>query len=354
MASPAKSTKSDETAETAAESYDHTPQVVEPRCELSRKEFLRKFTTALKAAFSSYTRQSEAAWDRGEDFDGPVYVDYDSQINPWFTAEELGLVCQSARRGARVDAFQAAGKVVVRECDSGFRHSEAAKYVGNMVAQAVSAYSDNSPRYVRDGSDGMFGTNVISAPDVTLRSVADANGTPLRDSPQAPIFFCEIEDNNRSLPALIRHLGMLQINFPNLNGVVGIKGGTRKNGDQWAVLIHLQGNAVVAMIDFGPSALETRQANIANTTLALPLPPVGVEPVAGQHGAGAVAGNLPGWERMPNGQNAVLGVAAVFEIPANALLAGSHARGGLALAVPVNAPPARISLEEIVVRYFED
>jgi hypothetical protein len=77
----------------------------------------------------------------------------------------------------------------------------------------------------------MFGTNVISAPDVAVRSVYSANGTPLRDTPEAPIFFCEIENSYRSLPDLLRHLRMLQVNFQNLNGVVGIKGGTRENGD---------------------------------------------------------------------------------------------------------------------------
>jgi hypothetical protein len=95
-----------------------------------------------------------------------------------------------------------------------------------MVGQAISAYSNNLPRHVRNGSGGMFGTHVISAPDVAVSSISSANGTPLRDTPEAPIFFCEIEGNNRSLPTLIRHLGMLQVNFPNLNGVVGIKGGT--------------------------------------------------------------------------------------------------------------------------------
>ena len=357
MVSPTKSTNSNEThltAQSENSGVEAKTPLVQEQGQKTRKEFLRDFTKAVKVAFQSYTRQDNAAKDRGESFDGPVYVDCDSQISPWFTAEELGLVCQSAHRGARVDAFQASGKVVVRECASGFRHSEAADYVGDMVAGATADYSNNVPRYVRKGSDGMFGTNVISAPDVAVRSVADANGTPLRDSPLAPIFFCEIEDNNRSLAALIRHLGMLQVNFPNLNGVVGIKGGTRKNGDHWAVLIFLQGTAVTTLLDFGPSPLATYQTNLANTTLSLPLPPVGVEPVARQHGAGAVAANLPVWERMPNGQNPAGGGSAVLGIPANALLAGSHARGGVALAVPANAAPARISLEELVVRYFED
>jgi hypothetical protein len=169
------------------------------------------------------------------------------------------------------------------------------------------------------------------------------------------IFFCEIEDNNRSLPVLIRHLGMLQVNFPNLNGVVGIKGGTRKNGDQWAVLIFLQETTVTTLLDFGPTPLVARQTNLANTTLALPSPPIGAKPETGQHGAGAVAANLPLWERMPNSRNAADGGAAVFEIPANALLAGSYARGGVALAVPANAVPARIGLDQLVTsQYFED
>lgn len=81
---------------------------------------------------------------------------------------------------------------------------------------------------------------------------------------------------------------MLQVNFPNLNGVVGIEGVRRKNGDQWAVLLFLQGTVVTNLLDFGPSPLTTLQRNLANGTLALPLPPVRAEPVAGQHGAGAV------------------------------------------------------------------
>jgi hypothetical protein len=138
---------------------------------------------------------------------------------------------------------------------------------------------------------------------------------------------------------------MLQVNFPNLNGVVGIKSGTRNNGDQWAVLIFLQGTTLTTLLD---------ETDLVNTALALPVPPIGAEPVTFQHGAGAVAANLPFWERMPKDQNAAGGGAAVFEIPANALLAGSHARGGIALAVPANAVPARISLEQPVSRYFED
>jgi hypothetical protein len=188
MVSPEKSTISDD-SDVTTQSED-----------CARKEFLREFTKAVKVAFQSYSRQDSAARDRGETFDDPVYVDFDLQISsPWFTAEELGLVCQSARRGSRVDAFQESGKVVVRECASGFRHSCAAAYVSITVGQAVSAYSDNLPPYVRDCSKGMFGTNVISAPNFAVSSVYSANGTPLRDTPDAPIFFCEIEDDNRSL-----------------------------------------------------------------------------------------------------------------------------------------------------------
>ena len=52
-----------------------------------------------------------------------------------------------------------------------------------------------------------------------LYVVATGNGADLGNSPGAPIFICEVEDNNRSLPALIRHCGALFVNFPNLNGV---------------------------------------------------------------------------------------------------------------------------------------
>lgn len=100
------------------------------------------------------------------------------------------------------------------------------------------------------------------------------------------------------------------------------------NGDQWAVLIFLQGTTVTTLLAFGPSPLLAYQTNLANTTLELLVPPIGAEPVALQHGAGAVAENLPVWERMPNGQNAAGGGigTAVFEIPASALLAGQPSR----------------------------
>jgi hypothetical protein len=63
-----------------------------------------------------------------------------------------------------------------------------------------------------------------SAPDVTVQSLERANGQPMGDSELGPLFFAEVEHGNRSLPELIRHLGMLLANFPNLNGVLGIKG----------------------------------------------------------------------------------------------------------------------------------
>lgn len=142
-------------------------------------------------------------------------------------------MCEGARRGSKVDAFRQTGEICVRNCASGFWHSEAANYVSSKVTGAVSMFSEDTPRYVRTGADGMFGTNVVSDPDVAIRSVSDANGTPLRDLPEAPVFFCEVEDNNRSLPALIRHLGMLHVNFPNLNGLVGIKGG---HTEEWRTM----------------------------------------------------------------------------------------------------------------------
>jgi hypothetical protein len=82
MVSPEQSINSDD-SDVTAQSED-----------CARKEFLREFTKAVKVAFQLYSRQGSAARDRGEIFDDPVYVDCDSQISgPWFTAEELGLVC---------------------------------------------------------------------------------------------------------------------------------------------------------------------------------------------------------------------------------------------------------------------
>jgi hypothetical protein len=57
----------------------------------------------------------------------------------------------------------------------------------------------------------MYGANLVSAPDVTVRSLGRVNGQP-------------VEHGNCSLPEPICHLAMLLVNFPNLNGVLGIKG----------------------------------------------------------------------------------------------------------------------------------
>ena len=85
----------------------------------------------------------------------------------------------ATRTRARVDACHVSGEVIFRECASGFRHSEGAKNVGNKVSVlAIKDYLENGTRSVRNGSDYMFGTAVISAPDVSVRSISFVHETP--------------------------------------------------------------------------------------------------------------------------------------------------------------------------------
>jgi hypothetical protein len=59
---------------------------------------------------------------------------------------------------------------------------------------------------------------------------------------------------------LIRHLGLLLVNFPNLNGVVGIKGEEEANGNKMYALILIEWRTVAGvrqphvtqLVDFGP------------------------------------------------------------------------------------------------------
>ena len=44
----------------------------------------------------------------------------------------------------------------------------------------------------------MYGTHIISVPDVTVRSLGQPNGEPTRDSEGGPHYFVEVEDGNHS------------------------------------------------------------------------------------------------------------------------------------------------------------
>jgi hypothetical protein len=119
----------------------------------------------------------------------------------------------------------------VRQVASGNTQGEAVAEVVGAIGNAVLPYSDPPQEFVSAGTGGIYGRkyNLVSAPDVTVRSLGRVNGQPMGNSQLGPLFFAEVEHGNRSLPELIRHLGMLLANFPNLNGVLGIKG--EKDGD---------------------------------------------------------------------------------------------------------------------------
>jgi hypothetical protein len=159
------------------------------------------------------------------------------------------------------------GKVLVRQVAFGYRHGEATVEIASELYTAVASYSDPPAAFVGVGLGGMYGvdTTFISAPDVTVQSLGRQSGQPTNDTADGPLFLAEVEDNNRSLPALIRHLGMLLVSFPNLNGVLGIKADSNKEGtQQYRVLILVEWRVNVAgqrqpqvtqLVDFGPDEI---------------------------------------------------------------------------------------------------
>jgi hypothetical protein len=175
---------------------------------------------------------------------------------------------------------------------------------------AALAFSDPPQAFVTTGTDGMYGSNIISAPDLTVQSLGQANGQPTRNSELGPIFFAEAEHGNRSLPELIRYLGMLLVNFPNLNGVLGIKGEEDSNGNKVNALILIEWREnmagarqphVTRLVDFGPHPYSDEKKRNANDALQLKLPfPAGTLAQSGVHGAGA-ATPLPEWTRFVAG-----------------------------------------------------
>ena len=128
-------------------------------------------------------------------------------------------------------------QAAIHSLASGFRHARACIEVNDAVADVTSG----SAASIQHSSGGIYGLNFITAPDVLLGSMKDSNGADLDNSPDAPVFVWEVEDSNRSLPALIRHCGALFVNYPNLNGVVGIKSEHSSHGAVLFVLEKIPG-----------------------------------------------------------------------------------------------------------------
>lgn len=240
---------------------------------------------------------------------------------------------------------------------SGYRHSRACIEVNDAIAEVTRPFRRATPEYIQHSSDGTFGVNYITAPDVLLGAVVSPTGNALGDSPEAPIFVGEIEDHNCSLPALIRHVGALFANYTNLNAVVGIKGATTKTvaGDRkWAALFMVErtptGLSLTALLDFGPDGLTDALKANAATTFALTLPPAGTRPVGGTHRLGLQA-PIMDWDRLPDGLDAN-GNFYNHEIPLSLLLSGARTANGVALAVPAGNG-AMLELPVLLRRYFD-
>jgi hypothetical protein len=169
-----------------------------------------------------------------------------------------------------------------------------------------------------------------------------------------------VENGNRSLPSLIRHLGMLLANFPSLDGVFGIKG-EEKNGNRILVLILIEWHTDAAtgvrqpcvsqLIDFGPDSISDIQRGNAETTLQLPLPPLVMPAIPTVHGAGVFAAPFPAWTRLAGGMDAAQQPATIT-LPTTLLLAGARDANGAIIDIPANALGAEIDLEDICSIYF--
>jgi hypothetical protein len=325
---------------------------------------VRQLAKALVEAAKLYKERDAQARLRNEHFDEYVQV---GSGNFLIDIELLGQACEIAKSRSgrlRVDAFRAPGeefyKVFVREVASGNTHGRAVMAVAGRVENAVLPFSSLAPRYAGVAGDSLYGTAHISAPDVTVESLGTDQGQPTAGSELGPLFFLEVENGNRSLLDLIRHLGMLLANFPRLNGVFGIKG-EEKNGNRILVLILIEWRTNAAtgvrqpclteLIDFGPDSLSNIRRGNAETALQLPLPPAATRAIAGTHGAGVVAAPFSAWTRLVRGMDAAQQRVTVT-LPATLLLAGARDTDGAIVNIPGNALGAEINLEYICSIYF--
>jgi hypothetical protein len=323
---------------------------------------------ALVVAANLYNEQDAQARSNNVHFDEYVQLELPQHCgNFLIDIELLGQACEIAKGRAgklRVDAFQASGetfyKMFVRQEESGNTHGMAVAEIVISVGIAVGPFFSSAPPYARVATGGLYGGAHISAPDVTVQSLGTNQGQPMGDSELGPLFCLEVESGNRSLPCLIRHLGMLLANFPHLNGVFGIKGEEEKNGDRILVLIliewrtntatGLQEPCVTELIDFGPDPLSDIRRGNAETALQLPLPPVATQAIPTVHGAGVFTAPFPAWMRRASGIDAAQPVT--ITLPATLLLAGARDANGAIITIPENALGAEISLKKICSIYF--
>ena len=324
---------------------------------MSRDTIVHQAALALVEAANIY--KNEVA--KGENNDG--FVEVEIPGGTWLPIDQLGDACSIAKRSVgklEVVSFQSTGQVFVRQVASGYTHGLVVSQVNGEMGNATLPYSCRPHRFIGVGIAGLYGTHIISAPDVTVQSLGQPNGEPTRDSERGPLFFAEVESANRSLPELIRHLGMLLVNFPNLNGVLGIKGEEDDHGKKMNAIVLIEWRTmasgglqphVMHLVDFGPHPYSDTRKRDVNDILQLPLPRKGVKAQSGEHGAGAMA-PLPEWKRFDSGMDAA-GNPVIISIPLTLLLAGAHSTGaeGTIINIPADALPANINLARLVRRY---
>jgi hypothetical protein len=324
------------------------------------KTVLPRLEELALAAVHSYKHSDEKALRNKKSFDGPVEVKGIEEVFPdklWVTAEQLGELCMATGSGVKLDAFPVSKKIHVRQYASGYKHAGAVGCVSQEITAAARPYFSR-PRYAVHTSDRTYGSllSTGTAPDFVLSSWGVPGGGRAYDTREAPLFIAEVDHGNRTLPELIRHLGMLLGNFPNLNGVVGFKGKEKPDGRKVVALVAIEWGSVgrnacvTRLIDFGPDSLSDTERTNAVTTLGLPRPGVGIDPVAGQNGAGVIQ-QLPDWERVPNGIEET-GDDFVYHISPLLLLVGAHSAEGEELLVPTELAPARINLADLADVYF--
>jgi hypothetical protein len=323
---------------------------------------VQQVADALVEAASLYEEQDKKALLKGDYYDELVRVERGGHWLP--TIDQLGDACNIAQRSVgklKVLAFPNTGQVFLRQVASGHTHGEVVAEVVREFSNAALAYSYPPQAFVSTGTDGIYGSNIFSAPDLTVRSLGRADGQPTRNSEFGPIFFAEAEHGNRSLPELIRHLGMLLVNFPNLNGILGIKGEEDDNGNKFNALILIEWRDTLAdgarhphvtrLVDFGPHPYSEQKKSNANDALVLPLPyPAGTLAQSGVHGAGA-ATPLPEWTRFGSGMDG--DNPATIRISPTLLFAGAHSTGNnsAVIDIPETALEANINLAHLVLKY---
>jgi hypothetical protein len=322
---------------------------------VSRDDGVNENASALVDASNLYAERRNDAFSKGDYYDDFVQVELSSQLS----TEQLGQACQRAKhRVGRLGIVAVGGKVFVRQVTSGHKHGDVAGEVFRVVRNVVLSYSDGG--FVAPSYDSLFGNidNISTAPDITVRSLGLSNGDPSDNLALAPVFFAEVEDGNRSLPALIRQLGMLLANFPRLNGVLGIKGERDANNQHFGVLVLIEWrgigvtrqSCVTNLVDFGPNEMTSLRRSNAEVALGLPLPPPNVIPRCREHGAGVEA--VPQWVRYTNGLD-IHGNTAIVKVSPSLLLAGACRQGDSAIVdIAPNAIPAEINLKRLCSSYF--